>query len=242
MGDHPPLIVIPDTHGHLHEVEALLGVLRQSGYLRGHRLAFLGDYVDRGPNVRELVNLCIALRAEGHVCIAGNHEYTLEMALRQHPDRDAWIQRWADTFESQTLASYGIPRPNGSLSAWRRAADALAARMPPAHREFLTTLPSFHEDDQLILVHAGLTGEPWEAQRAALTERGPHGDRGPAQLFSHTLAATVEHPTPKIVVSGHAIRTQPLISARRVLLNYGVEVGGPLVAWISDENRCLAFR
>jgi|GEM_PF-1739936 len=214
---------------------------KPAGYLRTHRLAFLGDYLDRGPDVRGLIELCVTLQREGHVFIAGNHEYTLRMALTVHPDRDAWIERWAERYEWNTLASYGVSRPH-SRSEWRAAGDALVRRMPPEHRRFIASLPHYHEDDRHILVHAGLeVNQPWEEQRTLLQRRGPIGARGPSQLFSCTLATAFEHRAPKTVVSGHAMYAQPYATDRRILLNCGVEFGGSLAVWISDENRYLAF-
>jgi len=51
MNNPQPLVVFPDTHGHVREVEGVLSFCRQCGILQTHRLLFLGDYVDRGPNV-----------------------------------------------------------------------------------------------------------------------------------------------------------------------------------------------
>lgn len=236
--DGLPPIVIPDTHGCLAQVETLIEHLRRTGELTDHQLIFLGDYVDRGPEVRGLVDLCVALQSEGHVCISGNHEYVLTHALDDGPARDTWIARWARHYESKTLESYGVKRPEfGEPASWQCAADELREAMPKEHLKFLASLPLVYETDGLIAVHAGLeSDEPWEAQREKLLDHAWVNGDAPNQLFSHDLADTLEQPTPKLVVSGHAIQKRPVVAPGRILLNCGVELGGPLVAWVSDTD------
>ncbi|MBI4276780.1 metallophosphoesterase, partial [Candidatus Uhrbacteria bacterium] len=126
-----PLIVIPDTHGHLAHVEALLGNLRERGYLVDHRLAFLGDYVDRGPQIRGLLDLCITLQREGHLFLMGNHEYTLIQALTPSDVQDAWISRWARNYESRTLWSYGLRTLKSiDVQRWKHVATAFRKKIP----------------------------------------------------------------------------------------------------------------
>lgn len=238
-----PLIVVPDTHGHLGHVEALVRRCTSEGYLADHRLAFLGDYLDRGPAARALLEYCIALRRDGHIFLAGNHEEALLRALYPLPFRSAWIARWMQKYEDGVLTSYGLRRPTSSMpAAWRWAADALREAMPQSHRRFLATLPFFHETASLILIHAGiLPTVPWEMQRIELETRPRHDPRGPAQLFSHALARTIAHQDPRVVVSGHVTWHRPLQIRNRHFLHCGVELGGPLVAWVSDRNRYIVI-
>lgn len=238
-----PLIVIPDTHGQLGKVERLVAYFTRKGYLKDHRLAFLGDYVDRGPDVRGLVEYVMSLAADGHYCIAGNHEYVLDRVVRASgAARISWMQRWAIKYESATLQSYGVTPPFGKEITWSRwfeAADELRASMPESHRQFIAELPFFIETKTLLLVHAGLEPTtPWPAQRVTLSLRDRASARGPAQLFSHDLARTLEHPAPQTLVTGHVTVHTPLAAARRLLLSCGVDTGGPLAAWVSSENKC----
>ena len=112
--------------------------------------------------------------------------------------------------------------------------------MPKAHLEFITSLPFLYETESLVLVHAGLEKSDWEKQRAKLLSRDRSEIRGPAQLFSHLLATTIAHPAPKTLVSGHAVLAlRPRVGPRRLFLNCGVDMKGPLVAWISDQNKFI---
>jgi hypothetical protein len=74
--------IVGDIHGH---AEALETLMRELGYDRasgkwqhrdGRCLLFLGDYIDRGPQVRETLRLVKGLVDSGQaLAIAGNHEY-----------------------------------------------------------------------------------------------------------------------------------------------------------------------
>ena len=237
------VIVIPDTHGHLTEVENLVGRLDNWGYLKDRRLVFLGDYLDRGPAIKQLVSLAIDLAAEGHVMLAGNHEYTLCQALdeqtdeQETPRRDWWANRWLQKYQSQTLASYGIDYSGGYRpSYW---ADKLRQQMPPSHFDFLASLPWVFENDQLVAVHSGFDPlKPLGDQIDDLLAKKTQNPRGPQQLFSRQLGRETDH-LGKLVVSGHCRQTDPYVSPHRVLLDCGVDSGGRLVAYVADSNEII---
>ena len=232
-------IVIPDTHGHVKEVEKLIGKLDKLGYLPDRKLVFLGDYVDRGPAVRQLIDFCIGLQNDGHVMLAGNHEYTLLRAMQDGPDRVKWVSRWGRNYEDSTLASYGIPYRSGQ--SWEDRADELRQIMPQDHLRFLESLDWMYENDDLIAVHAGLDPlDDVEVQRQQLLSRAHPNERGPSQLLSHEFARTRAYNLGKVVVSGHASRFEPYVGPDRVMLDCGVDSGGPLVAWVADTGEIIA--
>src|SRR5262249_28266695 len=100
---------------------------------------FLGDYIDRGPASREVLDLLIE-RGRQHrssVYLKGNHEALLEMFLRD-PDI---LEDWRQVGGIETLLSYGI-RPSRKPDSSERSAlaKALAKVLPQAHRQFLRRL------------------------------------------------------------------------------------------------------
>jgi hypothetical protein len=79
--NHQPYDLIGDIHGHADELHALLGRLgygERSGAYRhdgGRRVLFLGDFVDRGPRIRETLRVVRAMHAAGSaLAVPGNHE------------------------------------------------------------------------------------------------------------------------------------------------------------------------
>src|SRR5262249_55627204 len=102
---------------------------------------FLGDYIDRGPNSREVIDSLIerGLRHET-VFLKGNHEVMLTGFLRD----PAALRDWQKFGGLQTLMSYGVfSRPNVDPSEEVRVARALAQALPESHHRFLASLRSW---------------------------------------------------------------------------------------------------
>ncbi|MYB39869.1 serine/threonine protein phosphatase [Candidatus Saccharibacteria bacterium] len=237
--DHEKLVVIPDTHGHYDQARQLVDKLDAEGYLEERKLVFLGDYYDRGPAIRQLVDFAIELQELGHVMLAGNHEYALLKALEDGPDRNRWVGRWVLAYQKQTLASYGVvPK-----SEWSRMdqVNALRERMPPTHLEFLRSLPWVYQAGSLIVVHAGLDpGRSADEQVRNLENRVEEDRWEPPQLRSRKLALPTARIAGKCIVSGHTTYPEPYVSSERVLLDCGVDIGGPLVAWVADSGEIIS--
>ena len=135
--------VVGDVHGCLDELERLLDHLAPGA---SDTICFLGDYVDRGPNPRGVIDRLIRLRREGPQCLflKGNHE-DMFLAFMGQPGRhgDAFLWNGGDA----TLASYGCQGLSGA---------ALAERLPADHREFLAGLRTHAYIDTFLCVHAGV--------------------------------------------------------------------------------------
>src|SRR5207244_4146591 len=100
------LYVVGDIHGCAGELEALLATLPLA---RGDTLAFVGDYLDRGPAVRAVIDLLLDLRARKGlttVFLRGNHE---DMCLAYLGRAGQWGESWMMNGAPATLRSYGVP-------------------------------------------------------------------------------------------------------------------------------------
>jgi serine/threonine protein phosphatase 1 len=148
--------VIGDIHGDLEQLDVLLGRLPAAA--AGDTVVFLGDYVDRGPASRQVVERVRALQASSpaHVItLRGNHE-------------DAWL-RVAD----RGWPEFILPAGNGCLpclrsytdTPWHEDDSPTAAEMkqmlkasffPPEHLDWFRSLPHWFENEHAIYVHAGL--------------------------------------------------------------------------------------
>jgi serine/threonine protein phosphatase 1 len=138
------VFAIGDLHGCPDELEVLL---ERIGAGAGDTLVFLGDYVDRGPRVRALVERLLRLREEkpATVFLRGNHEDML-LAYLGFPGRHGEV--YVANGGGATLASYGVSR--GTRGA------AAAASFPADHLEFLRGLALTHRHDRFLFVHAGI--------------------------------------------------------------------------------------
>src|SRR5262245_22201687 len=96
----PRLLAIGDIHGCSRALDALLEAVKLTAE---DRLIFLGDYVDRGPDSRGVVERVLALHASYPVvALRGNHELMM-LSARSNADS---MQFWLAVGGRQALASY----------------------------------------------------------------------------------------------------------------------------------------
>lgn len=129
------LIAIGDVHGCARTLDVLLDRLAPAP---DDRLVFVGDYVDRGPDSRGVIDRLLALN-ETHTCVflRGNHE-ALMLDYIDHGATDLWYMNGGTT----TLGSY--------------ARNGRRAEIPAPHVEFLRETKLFFETPDFFFVHAGL--------------------------------------------------------------------------------------
>jgi serine/threonine protein phosphatase 1 len=130
---------IGDIHGCLNKLLDLVKRCRLDAGKQPAKFVFLGDYIDRGPDSRGVVEFLINLQSQQPdltVCLAGNHE-ELALAALYDGEHEHWLRNGGD----ETLRSYGIDS---------------AAELPPHHVAWLDTLPGQHDDGRRLFVHAGI--------------------------------------------------------------------------------------
>lgn len=180
------IFAVGDIHGCTDKLKLLLDRLP---FDRAQdTLVFLGDYLDRGPDTRRVLDQLCRLRADGAnvVALTGNHEYLL---LEYHRSGDQALLPYLRRIGMEkTLESYG-----GASLSELTSLDF----MPGEHREFLASLLPFWETGDYIFVHAGLRHDQPLAEQdiSDLCEiREPflsqERDYGKRIIFGHTPFAT----------------------------------------------------
>lgn len=119
-------------------------------------LVFLGDYIDRGLQSRQVVDVLLSERVERYEThfLKGNHEDAL-LSFLSDP---GFGPKWAAYGGRETLVSYGV-KPPRSLSLnneWDQAHEAFLKAFPNAHQTFFRTLPTQVQIGGYGFVHAGL--------------------------------------------------------------------------------------
>jgi serine/threonine protein phosphatase 1 len=179
--------VIGDVHGCLDEVEHLLEALAPQA---ADTICWLGDYVDRGPSPRGVIERLIRLRSEGPRCVflKGNHE---DMFLSFLGDRGRHGEAFLWNGGDATLASYGVEGLSGC---------EVAERLPPPHRDFLRGLQTHAYVGGFLCVHAGI--RPTQPLNAQAEED---------LLWIREEFLSHPHPFPYTVLFGHTPHRDVLI-------------------------------
>ena len=190
------VFVVGDIHGCPDELRVLI---RDLALRPEDEVVFVGDYVDRGPGSKEVVEFLLDLRRSGEartVFLKGNHE---DMFL----DHIAYPGRYGEVFllngGTATLRSYGL--------APDTAGREVAALLPEGHLDFFLNLELFHTAGDALCVHAGVN--PTRSLEAQ-DEEDLLWIRGEFILHSHGL--------PWTVVFGHTPQ-------RRVLFDLPYKIG-----------------
>jgi serine/threonine protein phosphatase 1 len=115
---------------------------------------FLGDYIDRGPGSREVLQRLIERgRTQQIICLKGNHETFLLDFLRNPMVLESWLQ-WGGM---STLISYGLTPPRRTdAEVGEDLAAELRQAMPKEHRNFIENLPLTFVCGDYLFVHAGI--------------------------------------------------------------------------------------
>lgn len=172
-------------------------------------LVFLGDYINRGPDSRGVLDYLTQLRRElpRTVFLMGNHEYAL-LAYAESGD-PALLPELRVLGVEATLASYGDASVRSLLDL---------SFLPPEHLDFLNSLEFCRRLGPYLFVHADAPEEdsPW---------------RGMDELVaSRRLATACETGESATLVFGHTPLAAPLVAPGRIGIDTGAVYGNLLTA------------
>ena len=130
-------IAITDIHGCKTTFLALLDSL---AFAQSDELYLLGDYVDRGPDSKGVIDTIFDLKKNGYTvrCLRGNHE---ELVLQAADNDFTGLERWLVGDGKKTMESFNVTQ---------------CSDIPREYLDFMRELPYFIETDGYILVHGGL--------------------------------------------------------------------------------------
>ncbi len=157
--------VIPDLHGCVNTVKSMVSDLIRP--MRSDELYFLGDYVDRGPDSRGVIDFIRSMQRDGYnvTALKGNHEdFLVELFDAENKSMSAWWynfgnkkhKAWQEIGGKPTLGSFGVSNIRD---------------VPQDYIDWMRNLPHYAELDRFVLVHAGLNfknEDPYEDLRAML--------------------------------------------------------------------------
>lgn len=247
-----PIYAIGDIHGQKEMLDQALAVIAADGGPDA-RIVFLGDYTDRGPDSRAVIEALLAGHEAGRnwTFIKGNHDRMFTRFVRDGIEHDNRIKSGASWLNPRlggptTLASYGVvgemdlsPHPDGhheflvSFTAPSGVMNKAGLQaltqdaVPRSHLDFIECLPLWYETDDLIFVHAGLRpGVPVEDQD---TED---------LLWIREGFLDNNHDYGKLIVHGHTALDAPQHFGNRVDLDGGAGWGRPLIPAVFEGRDC----
>jgi serine/threonine protein phosphatase 1 len=196
---------IGDSHGCLAQLQSLIEQCERHAGEERSRFVFLGDYIDRGPDSRGVLDLLIDLQKwspDEIICLLGNHEAMLLAAIEDEKNEPRWLRNGGD----QTLRSFRILR---------------AAGIPDKYQTWLRSLPTFHDDGRRFFVHAGVQPD------RPLDQQDEHD-----LLWIREPFLSDERDYGRLIVHGHTPTRNGLPDQRpnRLNLDTGAVFGRPLTA------------
>lgn len=204
-GESSRLIAIGDIHGCIKE---LIGLLHRIDPKPEDQLVFLGDYIDRGPESKGVVEYLLDLKNDfpDTIFLMGNHE-----------------RMFLDFLDDIDRLAFMI---NGGTMTLKSYQDGEKVRIPQHHIDFIRNLSLTHETEGHIFVHAGLKqGIPLDQQQEQdlLWIRGDFLNR--------------DFDFGKVVVHGHSPCEKPDLTPHRIGLDTGAVYGRYLTGCDVNSRR-----
>jgi serine/threonine protein phosphatase 1 len=226
------IYAIGDVHGCLGLLERALKAVTQ--HMRQNpgddvRLVLLGDYIDRGPDSRGVIDLLTRLSATAEIIpLMGNHERALLAFL----DNQLPFRSWKAMGGLTTLMSYGaITSPVEPQQEDATLQTAFAECLPPAHLAFLRQLPPYVVIGDFLFAHAG------KHRRVPLDDQAPDDFLTIRKAFLND-ASLDRH----IVVHGHTPVERLDIRRNRINLDTGAFASGRLTLAVIEDGTLLEIQ
>ena len=226
--DQQRLYAIGDVHGRFDLLSRLLALMTDdAAHYPGisKRLIFLGDYIDRGPDSRNVLR-CLTedLPQEfSPILLRGNHEQVL---LDFMAGDDAILESWLYFGGTATLASYGLNlygQRNLSPSFVR---DLAREKIPTVHWDLLQATRMDYTCGSYYFVHAGI-------RPGVLLEH--QSDQDKLWIRQEFLTSKADHG--KMIIHGHTISSHgPDIQPNRIGIDTGAYATGKLTCLVLQNG------
>lgn len=224
------IYAIGDIHGRVDLLNSIHDViLKDSGSLETeceNSVVYLGDYVDRGFESKEVLDVLVNSPLEGFkaIYLKGNHEDLLLNFLEDFSIGTLWFSLGGDA----TVYSYGVSSPLGVKQDkhFKKIQESLRETLPEEHQRFLLDLKLYHEVGDYLFVHAGIM--PGRAMSKQLQEHM-------MWIRDDFLKHKKDHG--KVIVHGHTVTEEPEILSNRIGIDTGACYNGKLTCLVLEGNK-----
>jgi len=207
---------IPDLHGRRDLLDSALDQIVAHAAGAPATIVLLGDYIDRGPDSRQVIERLIGFRSEKFrlIPLTGNHEVMMWQACNRLVELNWWIDNGGD----MTLASY---RDLGD------ATDISTMVVPMSHLQWVADLALMHVDRHRVYVHAAVDSAiplKQQTERTLLWKLYPDG-------------CSKGHGRRHVVHGHHATPQAPIVTRGKTNLDSLAWKTGRLVVGVFDDNQ-----
>ena len=221
------LYAIGDIHGRLDLLDRMIELINLDIKEHGgdSLVVTLGDYIDRGPDSRGVLDRLLSRPFSGrYVALQGNHETLLESFLKNPAQVGI---HWWRLGGMDTLKSFGITiKPRMKARDFDRAAVELRETLSAKQTEFLGSLKTSLTVDRYFLCHAGVRpGIALDLQ----------SDEDLLWIRDEFLDSQVDFG--KIVIHGHTPMEEPEVLVNRINIDTGAFATGRLTCVVLEEGR-----
>lgn len=229
--DETRVYAVGDVHGRIDLLEGVLSRIdadRASAPPDRIVEIFIGDYVDRGPSSRAVLDrLAQRVQTHGTVLLRGNHEALL-LAFLSDP---TILAEWQRLGGLQTLLSYGLKPPISASTAQQiELAAEFRRTIPDAHKKLLRNMPRSFVCGDFLFVHAGLRpGVPIAEQK----------EQDLLWIREDFLLSKAHFG--KFVVHGHTPVVEPDLHSNRINIDTGAYATGRLTCIRIERDQLSAM-
>jgi serine/threonine protein phosphatase 1 len=189
-------------------------------------VVYLGDYVDRGTQVRKTLDILVAGLGDDFetVYLRGNHE-DLMLRFLEEP---ALLETWMAVGGQATLLNYRLAVPGTGITPDRAVdvRDALLQALPAEHLRFLRSLHTSFQLGDYVFVHAGIR------PGVDVDQQSPEDLLWIREEFLFSKASHGPR-----VVHGHSIVPRPEVLPNRINLDTGAFATGMLSCAVLEDDR-----
>lgn len=225
------IYAIGDVHGHFDKLKVLISKIEEDAAQypdETHKLIFLGDFVDRGPNSKRVIeHIMSGFYGFETIVLTGNHEQFMLGFLEAPSTGTAYD--WFLNGGIETMESYGQKVSFDRKFTDRQLAD-LCDAVPGEHIRWLASLQFKHQEDGFLFVHAGIRpGVAIENQRR----------EDLIGIRDQFLRSKTDHGP--LVVHGHTPSKKPDIRPNRIGIDTGAGYGGPITCAVLRQGMAPRF-
>jgi len=225
------IYAVGDIHGQDQMLRHAIDLIYADGGSNAE-IVFLGDYLDRGPDSRAVVQILMDGQAAGKPwhCILGNHDRYMTRFLDNKTVDDSATRSGLFWFNprlggDKTMASYGVEALDGAPVD--PIHEAALRAVPNDHREWLANLSLTHETEDLFFCHAGVRPDrPLDQQDEE------------DLLWIREGWLDHKEPLEKLVVHGHTALEHPQHHGNRINLDGGAGYFRPLQPAVFEGQTC----